>query len=93
MLPQRETMNSGCLEQLIPDIAARFENDLRKPTVRLAAKPTREKDTALEQQKQHHFVSILMEEAVRQLKQIPGTIRLRDVAGVALSTRGFLSAW
>ena len=67
-LLKRQTMKSGCLEQLKPDTAARFENDLRKPTVRLAAKPTREKDTALEQQKQHHFVSLLMAEAVRQLR-------------------------
>lgn len=93
MLPQRETMNSGCLEQLILDIAARFEKDLRKPRVRPAAKPTLEKDTGLDHQKQDHFARLLMAEAVRRLKQIPGTIRLWDGAGVALSTRGFVNAW
>ena len=68
ILLKRQTMKSGCLEQPKSDIAARFEQDLRKPTVRLAAKPTGEKDMALEQQKQHHFVSLLMAEAVRQLR-------------------------
>lgn len=63
-----ETMKSSYLEQLKSDIAARFERDLRKPRSKAAAKPTREEDTALEQQKQDHFTRLLMAEAVRQLK-------------------------
>ena len=39
-------MKSGYLEQLKSDIAARFERDLRKPTVKPAAKPTMEEDLA-----------------------------------------------
>ena len=61
-------MKSSYLEQLKSDIAARFERDLRKPRSKAAAKPTREEDTALEQQKQDHFTRLLMAEAVRQLK-------------------------
>jgi hypothetical protein len=60
-------MKSGYLEQLKSDIASRFERDLRKPRAK-AVKPTREEDTALEQQKQDHFARLLMAEAVRQLK-------------------------
>ena len=60
-------MKSGYLEQLKSDIAARFERDLRKPRAK-TAKPTKEEDTALEQQKQDHFARLLMAEAVRQLK-------------------------
>jgi hypothetical protein len=61
-------MKSGYLEQLKSDIAARFEQDLRKPMSKPAAKPTLEEDTVLEQQKQDHFARLLMAEAVRQLK-------------------------
>jgi hypothetical protein len=61
-------MKSGYLEQLKSDIAARFEKDLRKPRAKLAVKPIREEDAALEQQKQDHFTRLLMAEALRQLK-------------------------
>src|SRR5712691_10891083 len=70
-------MKSGYLEQLKSDIAARFERDLRKPRAKPAVKPSMEEDTALEQQKQDHFARLLMAEAVRQLKYVLGTIRLR----------------
>jgi hypothetical protein len=61
-------MKSGYLEQLKSDMAARFERDLRKPRAKSAVKSTTEADTALEQQKQDHFATLLMAEAVRQLK-------------------------
>jgi hypothetical protein len=61
-------MKSGYLEQLKSDIAARFERDLRKPRTKPAVKPAVEEETALEQQKQDHFASLLMAEAVRHLK-------------------------
>ena len=61
-------MKSGYLEKLKSDIAARFERDLRKPGSKSAGKPTMDEDPALEQQKQDHFASLLMAEAVRQLK-------------------------
>jgi len=61
-------MRSDYLEQLKSEIAARFESDLRKPRAKPAVKPSREEDTALEQQKQDHFARLLMAEAVRQLK-------------------------
>ena len=61
-------MKSDYLEKLKFDIAARFEKDLRKPRAKPAVKPTREEDSALEQQKQDHFARLLMAEAVRQLK-------------------------
>ena len=61
-------MQSRYLEQLKSDIASRFERDLRKPRTKTSVKPTKEEDTALEQQKQDHFARLLMAEAVRQLK-------------------------
>ncbi len=61
-------MKSSYLEQLKSDIAARFENDLRKPRAKRAVKSKMEEDAALEQQKQDHFARLLMAEAVRQLK-------------------------
>jgi len=61
-------MKSDYLERLKSDIAARFERDLRKPTVRRAGKPTLEDDAALEQQRHDHFAKLLMAEAIRDLK-------------------------
>ena len=61
-------MKSDYLEKLKADIAARFEQDLRKPRAKPAVRQTLEEDTALEQQKQDHFARLLMAEAVRQLK-------------------------
>ena len=60
-------MKSRYLEQLKSDIAARFEQDLRKPRAKPAVKSKME-DTGLEQQRQDHFARLLMAEAVRQLK-------------------------
>ena len=61
-------MKPGYLEQLKADIAARFEQDLRKPRAKSPVNPTTQEDTLVEQQKQDHFTRLLMAEAVRQLK-------------------------
>jgi len=61
-------MKSAYLEQLKSDIAARFERDLRKPRPISAVKATIEEDAALEQQKQSHYASLLIAEALRELK-------------------------
>ena len=61
-------MKSAYLEQLKSDIAARFERDLRKPRPRSAVKATIEEDRELEQQKQNHYASLLIAEALRELK-------------------------
>ena len=64
-------MKAGYLEQLKADMAARFERDLRKPKSKFSkseAKVFEEEDQAQEQKKQDHFATLLMAEAVRQLK-------------------------
>jgi len=38
---------TGYLEQLKSDMAARFETDLRKPKAKTAVKPTAEEDTCV----------------------------------------------
>jgi hypothetical protein len=61
-------MKSGYLEQLKSEIAARFERDLRKPAAKRAIKLSIDDDPAVQQQKQDHFIKLLMAEAIRQLK-------------------------